>query len=80
MFEVSRHRLSLLVVTFFLAVTCLAVAQEADKSAKKAKSGDDPAQDQQNVDPLKRQLPESKKARTIAINGAAPKAIETAVN
>ena len=29
---------------------------------------------------LKRELPESKKARTIAINGAAPKAIETAVN
>jgi molecular chaperone IbpA len=29
---------------------------------------------------LKRQLPESKKARTIAINGVAPKAIETAVN
>lgn len=29
---------------------------------------------------LKRELPESKKARTISINGAAPKAIETAVN
>jgi molecular chaperone IbpA len=29
---------------------------------------------------LKRELPESKKARTIAINGAAPKAIDTAVN
>ena len=29
---------------------------------------------------LKRELPESKKARTIAINGSAPKAIETAVN
>jgi molecular chaperone IbpA len=29
---------------------------------------------------LKRELPESKKARTIAINGAAPKAIETSVN
>jgi molecular chaperone IbpA len=29
---------------------------------------------------LKRQLPESKKARTIAINGTAPKTIETAVN
>ena len=29
---------------------------------------------------LKRELPESKKARTIAINGVAPKAIETAVN
>jgi len=29
---------------------------------------------------LKRELPESKKARTIAINGLAPKAIETAVN
>ena len=29
---------------------------------------------------LKRELPESKKARTIAINGAAPKAIETTVN
>ena len=29
---------------------------------------------------LKRQLPESKKARTITINGTAPKAIETAVN
>src|SRR5205085_5793096 len=61
MFEVSRHRLSLLVVTFFLALTCIAVAQEADKSTKKAKSGDDPAQDQQNVDPLKRQLPEKQK-------------------
>lgn len=29
---------------------------------------------------LKRELPESKKARTIAINGTAPKAIETTVN
>jgi molecular chaperone IbpA len=29
---------------------------------------------------LKRELPESKKARTIAINGATPKAIETSVN
>jgi molecular chaperone IbpA len=29
---------------------------------------------------LKRELPESKKARTIAINGTAPKAIETSVN
>ena len=29
---------------------------------------------------LKRQLPESKKPRTIAINGTAPKAIETTVN
>ena len=29
---------------------------------------------------LKRELPESKKARTISINGAAPKAIETSVN
>ena len=29
---------------------------------------------------LKRQLPESKKARTISINGVAPKAIETSVN
>ena len=29
---------------------------------------------------LKRQLPESKKARTIAINGTAPKTIENAVN
>ena len=29
---------------------------------------------------LKRELPESKKARTISINGVAPKAIETAVN
>lgn len=29
---------------------------------------------------LKRQLPESKKPRTIAINGVAPKAIETTVN
>ena len=29
---------------------------------------------------LKRELPESKKARTISINGSAPKAIETAVN
>ncbi len=29
---------------------------------------------------LKRELPESKKARTIAINGTAPKAIETVVN
>jgi molecular chaperone IbpA len=29
---------------------------------------------------LKRELPESKKPRTIAINGTAPKAIETSVN
>jgi molecular chaperone IbpA len=29
---------------------------------------------------LKRELPESKKARTISINGTAPKAIETSVN
>jgi molecular chaperone IbpA len=29
---------------------------------------------------LKRELPESKKPRTIAINGVAPKAIETSVN
>ncbi len=29
---------------------------------------------------LKRELPEGKKARTIAINGVAPKAIETSVN
>lgn len=29
---------------------------------------------------LKRELPESKKPRTIAINGVAPRAIETAVN
>ena len=29
---------------------------------------------------LKRELPESKKARTISINGVAPKAIETSVN
>ena len=29
---------------------------------------------------LKRELPESKKARTIAINGQSPRAIETAVN
>ena len=29
---------------------------------------------------LKRELPESKKARTISINDSAPKAIETAVN
>ena len=29
---------------------------------------------------LKRDLPESKKARTISINGTAPKAIETSVN
>jgi molecular chaperone IbpA len=29
---------------------------------------------------LKRELPESKKARTVAINGKAPKAIETSVN
>ena len=29
---------------------------------------------------LKREVPESKKARTISINGTAPKAIETSVN
>ena len=29
---------------------------------------------------LKREVPESKKSRTISINGTAPKAIETAVN